>query len=139
MRTRTTVGAALAAALIVGITAPNAMAGGNWDYGVSRTALTNGELYTSLSPENGGPFMPDGGLYWKVTDSYVKHSGGTITARFGVNWNGLSFEKGLFTQSSGTTSSATWTEMGFTDCHDIVGWIAVTGQNTFYNAPVTIC
>ncbi|MEW2133659.1 hypothetical protein [Streptomyces sp. NPDC005435] len=117
----------------MGIATPAAMAGGNFDYGTSRTKLSNGYLYTQLtmgSPSN----------TTNVTDSYVKDSGtGTITARFGWTWNGTKHTGSWFTQAGGTTKSAKWSNYSITNCNSVIGWMEVSGQQTFNNAPVTNC
>ncbi|MBD0672203.1 hypothetical protein BU198_16190 [Streptomyces sp. CBMA156] len=108
------------------------MAGGNAGYNCSKTGLSNGALWTCIYTQSNND-------YWRLIDTYTKSGGGTITAKFGFNYHGYSYEGGWFSQSSGTEKQGQFNDLGFNDCSDIVGWMAVQGQNTFYNAPVTIC
>ncbi|MFB8241073.1 hypothetical protein ACFC58_31505 [Kitasatospora purpeofusca] len=114
------------------------MAGGNWDYNCSRTSLSNGLLFTCIYTENIN--QPDGSSFWRLSDSYKKDKGETpITAKFGFNYHGHSYEGGWFSQSKGETKDGWFYDLGFNDCGGIVGWLAAQGQSTFHNAPVTIC
>ncbi|MGW8358440.1 hypothetical protein [Streptomyces wedmorensis] len=140
MKIRPVLGATAGLLALLTAVAPAASAGGNWDYGTSRTKLSNGYLFTQIKADWDYPIeQPDGSVYWKMNEWYDKTGGGTITAQFGFNYHGYSYSKGWFTQSAGTTSSAYFDGLGFNDCSHVVGWLAVQGQNTFYNAPVTAC
>ncbi|MFJ7272715.1 hypothetical protein ACIQV3_39835 [Streptomyces sp. NPDC099050] len=76
---------------------------------------------------------------WKVTDQYDKKGGGTITARFGFTYKGSSHTGGWFDQGPNTTKSTWWNNFYISTCEPIVGWMQVSGQQTFNNAPVTAC
>ncbi|MEZ0090491.1 hypothetical protein [Streptacidiphilus sp. EB129] len=133
MRVRRSFGVTAGALALVLIAAPAAMAGGNWSYGESRTVLSNGALYTSIEPNN------DGTGYWHLNDWYDKTGGGTISLEFGFNYHGYSYGSHWQSESAGGSNSQEFYSLGFTDCDDVVGWMAVAGQSTFYNAPVTTC
>ncbi|MGW1159625.1 hypothetical protein ACWD48_15680 [Streptomyces sp. NPDC002519] len=122
-----------AAVLIgMGVIAPAATAGGNFDYGTSRTKLTNGYLYTSLTSGTGAS--------WNVADWYVKDANtSTITARFGWTHVGAVHTGSWFSQSGGTTKSAKWSNYTLSGCNSVIGWMEVQGQQTFNNAPVNQC
>lgn len=127
------VATATAAALIgLGVTAPAAVAGGNYDYATSRTSLSNGYLYTQLSTGSDSSHM-------NVKDWYNKSGGGTISARFGYSYHSGTHYGSWFSQSSGTTKAAQWSNVYINDCQNVVGFLDVSGQGTFYNAPVTGC
>ncbi|MFK0045607.1 hypothetical protein ACIQU4_16040 [Streptomyces sp. NPDC090741] len=81
------------AATVVG--APAAMASGNAGQYWSVTELTFGKFNTMIGPQN------DGSGYWWMEESYGKAGGGTITAQYGFNYHGYSYNKGWFTQSAG--------------------------------------
>ncbi len=122
------------------VVAPSALAGGNWSYGISKTELTNGTLWTKIQTDRNYPgTQPNGEWWWEMYESFDKRKGGAITAQFGFNYHGHSYSKGWFTQTAGTTSNERFDGLGFNDCSHVVGWLAVSGQGTFYNAPVTIC
>ncbi|WP_327073195.1 hypothetical protein OG196_14205 [Kitasatospora purpeofusca] len=129
----------LAGAFLVAAGSSQAMAGGNYGYNCSLTSLSRGKLYTCIYTED--LQQPDGSLYWKLVDTYEKKSdvAGTITAKFGFNYHGYSYEGGWFSQSQGETKDGWFYDLGFNDCNNIVGWMAVQGQQTFANAPVSIC
>ncbi len=123
--------AALLALAVAG--APTAMASGNAGQYWSVTELTFGKFNTQIGPQN------DGTGYWWMEESYGKAGGGTITAQYGFNYNGHSYNKGWFTQQAGDNSYEHFDNLGFNDCSNVVGWLKVQNQGTFYNAPVTIC
>ncbi|MGW2540220.1 hypothetical protein ACWC5I_04935 [Kitasatospora sp. NPDC001574] len=127
----------MAGLLLVGTGASQAVAGGNIGYNCSRTSLSNGELTTCIYSESYN--QPDGSSYWRLVDTYKKNHGGAITAKFGFNYHGYSYENGWFNQSAGETKDSWFYGLGFNDCGSIVGWLAAQGQSTFANAPVTIC
>ncbi|MCF3181966.1 hypothetical protein IPZ70_18740 [Streptomyces polychromogenes] len=130
--------AALSGALLaLGIALAPAASAGNVDYGLSMTRLGNGELWTKI--RTGNIEQPDGSLYWELFDTYKKTGGGTISAYMGFNYNGHSYNNSYFTQASGTEHQEGFYQLGFNNCNQIVGWMAVDGQGTFYNAPVSIC
>ncbi len=113
--------------------APAASARGNYLPYASKTKLSNGNLFTEITPQY------DGTGYWRMDEWYEKTGGGTITQQLGFNYHGYSYAKGWITQTSGTSRMQNFTDLGFTDCSDVVGWMQVDGQGTFYNAPVGIC
>ncbi|MER6979329.1 hypothetical protein [Streptomyces carpinensis] len=116
----------------MGVIAPAAMAGGNYDYGTSRTSLSNGTLWTSLTSGTGAS--------WNVIDSYDKKPNtSTITALFGWTHVGTAHTGSWFTQSAGTTKSTKWSNYTLSGCNSVIGWMEVQGQQTFNNAPVTQC
>ncbi|MFB7554541.1 hypothetical protein [Streptomyces brevispora] len=125
--------AATSAAVLIGmgVIAPAATASGNFDYGTSRSKLTNGVLWTSLTSGTTAP--------WNVNVSYDKTGGGTITARFGWTHVGTKHTGSWFTQSSGTSKGSKWSNVTLSGCNPVVGWIEVQNQQTFNNAPVTQC
>ncbi|MEV6584005.1 hypothetical protein AB0M92_38415 [Streptomyces sp. NPDC051582] len=118
----------------LGLALAPAASAGNMDYGISMTKLSNGELWTTIRPDN-----VHEGTWWTMSETYAKTGGGTITAKLGFNYHGFSYDNGWFSQSSGTSHNEGFTWLGFDDCSDIVGWMAVQNQGTFYNAPVSIC
>lgn len=69
---------------------------------------------------------------------YEKTGGGTITAKLGFNYAGTNTWGSTFTQSAGTTKSASWTRYWSTDCYSTVGLLSVTGQGTF-QTPAGTC
>ncbi|GAA1012706.1 MULTISPECIES: hypothetical protein [unclassified Streptomyces] len=73
------------------------------------------------------------------THGLKKRSGGTIRARFGYSYHNSTHYGSWFTQSAGTTKSAQWKNVYINDCQNLVGFLNVDGQGTFYNAPVTGC
>ncbi|MFI1761787.1 hypothetical protein ACH41H_06950 [Streptomyces sp. NPDC020800] len=126
------VATATAAALIgLGVIAPAAVAGGNFDYATSRTKLSNGYLYTQLSSGSDSTHM-------NVKDWYNKDGGGTIRARFAYSYHNNTHYGAWFSQSGGT-KAAQWSNVSIPDCQNVVGFLDVSGQGTFYNAPVTGC
>lgn len=127
---------AIAATIVLG-TASSAFAGGNYDYGESRTVLSNGDLYTKIWTNSNE--QPNGSPYWTGEDIYVKTGGGAISLEFGFNYHGNSYGSDWQSESAGQTNYQEWGDLGFDDCDDIVGWMAVSGENTYYNAPVTAC
>lgn len=126
------------ALLALGVAAAPAAFAGNADYGISKLKLSNGTLWTQIRTMN--VEQPDGSLYWELYDSYEKKvETGSITAYMGFNYKGISYNNGWFNQSAGTTHTEGFYGLGFNDCSSVVGWMTVQGQQTFYNAPVTIC
>ncbi|MEW2374414.1 hypothetical protein AB0940_34450 [Streptomyces sp. NPDC006656] len=122
------------ALLALGVGLAPAASAGNVDYGISMTKLSNGKLWTSIRADN-----VHEGSWWDMYESYEKTGGGAITAKLGFNYHGYSYDNGWFNQSSGSTHQEEFHWLGFNDCSDIVGWMAVQGQGTYYNAPVSIC
>ncbi|MCZ0982079.1 hypothetical protein O1L60_32885 [Streptomyces diastatochromogenes] len=140
MKIRKALGTSAALMAVLLAAAPSASAGGNWDYGTSRLKLSNGYLFTTIAADWDYPTeQPGGGVYWKMDEWYEKNGGGTITAQFGFSYHGYSYNKGWFTQNVNTTSHEFFNGLGFNDCANVVGWLAVQDQGTFYNAPVTAC
>ncbi|ROQ98238.1 hypothetical protein EDE04_4766 [Streptomyces sp. 2132.2] len=134
MRKRTSVMVMAGSLVALGLALAPAASAGNVDYGISMTKLSNGKLWTTIRPDN-----VHEGSWWTMSETYEKTGGGTITAKLGFNYHGYSYDKGWFSQSAGTDHSEGFDWLGFDDCNDIVGWMAVQGQGTFYNAPVSIC
>ncbi|MFB7908261.1 hypothetical protein ACFXPX_41650 [Kitasatospora sp. NPDC059146] len=128
------IGTALAGALLAVGGASQAMAQAKYN---ASTSLSNGRLSTSISQED--KTQPDGSAFWQLQDVYEKTGGGTITAQFGFNYHGYSYNRDWSDQSVNQTKDAWFWDLGFNDCQNVIGWMAVKGQNTFYNAPVTIC
>ncbi|MGW5419611.1 hypothetical protein [Streptomyces sp. NPDC003943] len=124
----------LTAATLValGASTPAAMAGGNFGYNASRTTLSNGYLDTNLTRGYDTN-------HWNVNDYYYKSGGGTIYAQFGYSYHSSNHYGSWFYQSAGAGKSATWKDVYIADCQNLVGFMNVSGQGTFYNAPVTAC
>ncbi len=113
-----------------GIARPNT--GGNCDYYVSCTSLSNGTLYVSVLDAGSSPS--------EVLDQYSKTGGGTISADFEYNdGSSLHYDQGTFSQSSGQTKSYEWYQQYLPSCAQVVGILAVRGQGNFQTPPVYMC
>ncbi|MBY8884972.1 hypothetical protein K7472_08935 [Streptomyces sp. PTM05] len=109
-----------------------AFQGGNCDYYVSCTSLSNGTLYVSVFDAGSRPS--------EIQDQYVKTGGGTITARFEYNdGSSIHYDNGAFSQGSGQTKTFEWKNQYPASCAPIVGILSVSGQGTFQTPPVDDC
>ncbi|WP_073817117.1 hypothetical protein [Kitasatospora sp. CB01950] len=107
-------------------------AGGNCNYEVSCTKLSNGTLYVGVY--QGTNFGND------IHDTFEKTGGGTITARFAYNaGHGTLYDQGAFTQSAGQTKYFRWQNQTIDYCAQVVGILDVTGQGSFQTPPVYMC
>ncbi|MFF2732837.1 hypothetical protein ACFVS9_33665 [Streptomyces sp. NPDC058008] len=96
---------------------------GQVGYGRVCTSLSSGRLFHDKT-QGSGPVT--------VRTWYEKNSGGSsISAKLGFNYAGTTTWGSTFTQSPGTTKSASWSRNWSTDCYSTIGMMSVTGQGTF--------
>jgi hypothetical protein len=95
---------------------------GQIGYGRVCTTLSSGRLFHDKT-QGSGPV--------NVRTWYEKSSGGTISAKLGFNYAGTTTWGSQFSQSSGTTKSASWDRNWSSDCYSTNGMLSVSGQGTF--------
>ncbi|MFD3657703.1 hypothetical protein [Streptomyces sp. NPDC058620] len=95
---------------------------GQLGYGRVCTTLSSGRLFHDKTQGSGDV---------SVRTWYEKSSGGAISAKLGFNYAGSTSWGSQFSQSAGTTKSATWSRAWSSDCYSTNGLLAVSGQGTF--------